>query len=280
MNWVRTVAGNCVAIVLHPSPLGRLKLLATYLRIACKAKFLVDILKMEIHEETIFSQTLYFEDYQTFVVLFSEIYLTSIYYFRTKNRAPVIIDAGANIGAAVAYFETIYPDGVIVAFEPDPANYRLLCQNVARNGWKNVEIHNLALHQCASVQQFFDYNDRPGALSNGFWQPAGIGPPRKVLTVHSVALSDHISGHIDMLKMDIEGSEHHVIEDLAASGKLADIERITMEYHHHIQPHDDRLGKMLCELERAGFGYHLRAPLALPFPEEETQNFMMMAYRH
>jgi hypothetical protein len=82
-----------------------------------------------------------------------------------------------------------------------------------------------------------------------------------------------------MLKMDIEGSEHDVLEDLVESGKLSSIRRMTMEYHHHVQRHDDRLGKLLSRLEDAGFGYHICAPLALPFPHDETQNFMLRAYR-
>jgi hypothetical protein len=36
---------------------------------------------------------------------------------------------------------------------------------------------------------------------------------------------------------------------------------------------------MLSGLENAGFGYTLRAPLGLPFPERQTQNFMLRAYR-
>jgi len=278
MNWLRTIGGNCLAIMLHGSPLGRMKLLITYLRVAIKAKLLVDLLKMKIHEETVFSQTICFETYATFLILFEEIYLTSVYYFQARNSTPLIIDAGANIGAAVAYFKTIYPDSAIVAFEPDPANYQFLCRNIERNRWTKVDAHNVALHEREQIMQFFDYNDNPGALSNGFWQPACTGPAKKILMVPAVPLSRHITGYVDMLKMDIEGSEHDVLRELEESGKLGEIGRITMEYHHHIQPHDDRLGHILCALEIAGFGYHLRAPLALPFPEAATQNFILRAY--
>ncbi|HEY1495767.1 MAG TPA: FkbM family methyltransferase [Candidatus Solibacter sp.] len=279
LKWLRARAGNCLAILLHGSPLGRFRMLTTYVRISFKVKLLVDILKLRIDEEKVFSQTICFADYNTFLILFEEIFLTSVYHFRTENSAPSILDAGANTGMSVAYFKTIYPDCRIIAFEPDPANFKLLGKNVTRNGWANVELHNVALHRRDAELDFYDYNDRPGALSNGFWRPSEAGPAKKVITVRAVPLSRHVEEPIDMLKMDIEGSEHDVLEDLVESGKLSAIRRITMEYHHHVQRHDDRLGKLLCRLEDAGFGYHICAPLALPFPQEETQNFMLRAYR-
>jgi FkbM family methyltransferase len=278
-GWLRARAGNCLAILLHGSPLGRFRMLATYLKISIKVKLLVDIFKMRLEEEKVFSQTICFADYNTFLILFEEIYLTSVYHFRTPNQAPVILDAGANIGLALAYFKTIYPDCKVTAFEPDPANFKLLSKNVTRNAWANVEVHNVALHRRDAELDFYDYNDRPGALSNGFWRPAEAGPAKKVLTVRAVPLSRYVAGTIDMLKMDIEGSEHDVLEDLVESGKLAEIQRMTLEYHHHVQRHDDRLGQLLCRLEAAGFGYHICAPLALPFPQDETQNFMLRVYR-
>jgi FkbM family methyltransferase len=229
-------------------------MVATYLKISFKAKLLVDILKVPIEEEKVFSQTICFADYNTFLILFEEIYLTSVYHFRTENSAPAILDAGANTGVSVAYFKTIYPGCQIIAFEPDPANFKLLGKNVARNGWANVELHNVALHRRDAELDFFDYNDRPGALSNGFWRPSEAGSAKKVIAVRGVPLSLYVDGPIDMLKMDIEGSEHDVLEGLVESGKLSAIQRMTMEYHHHVQRRDDRLGKLLCLLEDAGFG--------------------------
>ena len=126
---------------------------------------------------------------------------------------------------------------------------------------------------------FFDYNDAAGALSNGLWQPTEAGPARKVINVRAALLSRYIAGPVEMLKMDIEGSEHSVMEDLARTEALRAIKRITMEYHHHVRPEENRLAGLLRLLEDAGFGYHIRAPLALPFPEAATQNFMLRAYQ-
>jgi FkbM family methyltransferase len=49
----------------------------------------------------------------------------------TAGRVPVIVDAGANVGAASLWFARTFADARIIAIEPDPENARLLRLNVA-----------------------------------------------------------------------------------------------------------------------------------------------------
>lgn len=44
---------------------------------------------------------------------------------------PVVVDAGANIGAATIWFKQQYPKAAVVAVEPDPGNAEVLRMNVA-----------------------------------------------------------------------------------------------------------------------------------------------------
>ncbi|MEH2515738.1 FkbM family methyltransferase [Bradyrhizobium sp. AZCC 1610] len=46
-----------------------------------------------------------------------------------RGGVPVIVDAGANIGAAALWFKRRYPASAVVAIEPDPANYSVLRMN-------------------------------------------------------------------------------------------------------------------------------------------------------
>ena len=48
-----------------------------------------------------------------------------------EGKRPVIIDAGANIGAASLWFHRLYPEAAIVAIEPEPDNARVLRANLA-----------------------------------------------------------------------------------------------------------------------------------------------------
>lgn len=279
MYWIRHLAGNSIAILLHPTALGRFALLRTYLRLEFKRKILVELCGLRLTSERVFGHVVHFSDYSIFALVFGEVYQSGVYYFPTRAAAPLIIDGGANIGVSLAYFRTIYPGCRVLAFEPNERNFELLERTVRANGWTDIELYPFGLHRTAGKQWFFDYNGLPGSLSGGFWEPAEAGPAKSQTMVETVRLSDYITGDVDLLKLDVEGSEMAILEDLTAAGKLERVRQIIGEYHHHVKPDEDRLGEFLTLLERAGFGYHLCAALPLPFPERQAQNFMFSAYR-
>jgi FkbM family methyltransferase len=47
------------------------------------------------------------------------------------KHKPIIVDAGANIGAASRWFERLFPDAAIIAIEPEPGNLEMLRQNLS-----------------------------------------------------------------------------------------------------------------------------------------------------
>jgi FkbM family methyltransferase len=47
-----------------------------------------------------------------------------------RGGIPVIVDAGANIGAATILFHSQFPEAHIVAIEPEPGNFAILSKNV------------------------------------------------------------------------------------------------------------------------------------------------------
>ena len=51
---------------------------------------------------------------------------------KATGKAPLIVDAGANIGATTLFFATIVPDAQIVAIEPNQDNFALLELNVEK----------------------------------------------------------------------------------------------------------------------------------------------------
>lgn len=66
--------------------------------------------------------------------------MTSYYENLTRaGRAPLIIDAGANIGASVVYFCSVYPDSLVVAIEPEGNNCRLLEMNCEGLNYRLLE---------------------------------------------------------------------------------------------------------------------------------------------
>jgi FkbM family methyltransferase len=121
-----------------------------------------------------------------------------------------IVDCGANVGYASAYFLSRYPAAQVVSIEPDPENFAMLQQNIA------------------------PYSSRASALQTGIWskktglviseEPFGdnrewartVREVRKneaaTLTAVDIGSLLDNSGfdRISILKIDIEGSEKEV----------------------------------------------------------------------
>jgi hypothetical protein len=73
-----------------------------------------------------------YADYPALVELFEEIFVRRYYPFRPARRTPFVVDCGANVGVSAMFFKTVAPEAEILAFEPEPTAFRLLCDNVAR----------------------------------------------------------------------------------------------------------------------------------------------------
>jgi FkbM family methyltransferase len=188
--------------------------------------------------------------------LFNEICVQGDYLFRADHDRPVIIDCGSNIGLSVLFFKRLYPNARIIAFEPDPETFEMLEKNVAANHLRDVTLHNCALSEQDGVLTLYR-PETAGSLrmSRAFERIGG-----KATTVASRRLPPFVTEPVDLLKMDIEGAEHAVLPDLAASGKLDLIRKIHLEYHHHIVGDVDCLAGILHFLEDHNFGYQFRTP--------------------
>jgi FkbM family methyltransferase len=123
------------------------------------------------------------------------------------------LDVGAHIGyytliAARLVGET----GRVVSFEPGDATRAHLEANVARNGFRNVEIRAEALAETSGQVGFY-----PSAVESNQGLSSIVDPGdgrAPAVTVPSVSLDDfmaRLGRRVDFLKMDIEGAELQVI---------------------------------------------------------------------
>lgn len=127
----------------------------------------------------------------------------------------VAIDVGANIGWYSVLLDRLSEPGArIFAFEPDPATYRLLLQNLATNQATRVTPVNIALAAAPGTSRLRRYRDRnngrhtlmegpdgsggtvdvPVGRLDTFWQEHGLGGRR-----------------VRLLKIDVEGYEYFVL---------------------------------------------------------------------
>jgi FkbM family methyltransferase len=132
------------------------------------------------------------------------------------------VDVGANIGVFSLYQVMVNHAERVIAFEPSPEVFSRLAKNIEVNGIKNVRAVNAAV------------GDEPGTLSFAESRMSANGRVSETgtLKVPCVRLDDELRDvpSIDILKIDTEGYETHVLR--GASETLKKTERIALELHY------------------------------------------------
>jgi FkbM family methyltransferase len=204
-----------------------------------------------------------FGDIDLLYQLFIEVFVQRSYYFDCSYDVPVIVDAGANIGIATLFFKYQYPNSIVICFEPDRINFGYLKSNVESNGLDNIELNNTALHDYDGSVSFYVRNDIEGGDIGAsvvqqhrylFHDERAISR----ITVPCERLSRHLENkaRIDLLKIDVEGNESRVSEEI--SGSFSKIKNMIMEYHYI--PSENPLSNILSILDRNDHIYSIDAP--------------------
>lgn len=228
-----------------------------------RIKWVVKIKKRLFYSRDVVTQringyTMSFYNYASFRVLFGEVFLDNDYHFESNKSEPLIIDCGANIGMSILYFKMLYPNCHIVAFEPSPHAFKLLKENVERNNFQNVTLYNSALSSEEGNMTFY-FSDDKGTLSSSL-DPVRGGENNVDVKVEK--LSSYIKGkEYDLVKMDVEGAEWGIVEDLIASKTITNSDNYLLEYHHRINGKHSSFSKFLTYFEEANFGFHAKAQI-------------------
>ena len=196
-------------------------------------------------------------DYSTMNFLFQEVFISDEYYFQPLAVAPLIIDCGANIGMSVLYFKKLFPLSTIIAFEANPHAFKLLEKNVSDNKISKVELHNLALFDKETEISFFigdNISTLGGSINKGRGGFTELKVPAKKLSDYLKQLKT-----IDLIKMDVEGAELNIINDLVESFTINKVKEYIIEYHHNMEGNRSTLSSFLEKFESNGFKYNIKA---------------------
>jgi len=121
-----------------------------------------------------------------------------------------VVDVGANIGYYTLLFSKLVGEGGrVYAFEPEPQNFALLRQNLTRNNRTNVELFNLAASDRRGESFLYLSTENHGDHQV---YPSEAGRQKVGITMAS--LDDCVSGPVDLLKMDVQGFEAHVLDGM------------------------------------------------------------------
>ncbi|HKN62218.1 MAG TPA: FkbM family methyltransferase [Candidatus Acidoferrales bacterium] len=130
------------------------------------------------------------------------------------QQGMVVVDIGANIGHyALEAARKVGPAGKVIAFEPEPHNFELLCRNIEANHYTNIQPVRKALSNARGVARLAISLDNFGAHHIDISEKSADFIEVETLTLDQYF--DATSQRVDVIKMDVEGSEMHILEGLS-----------------------------------------------------------------
>ena len=153
---------------------------------------------------------------------------------------------------SVLYWKDKAPGARVTVVEANPQTAEVLKRNVARNKLSDVNVVEAAASSHSGSVDL--YMPKPGIdfRWGDFVNRVPTDPSKyDKVSVPAVKLSDLITGPVDLLKVDIEGSETDVLKE--AEGKLFDVKEIMMEFHNNPSHPDNSLEEIREILQRQGF---------------------------
>lgn len=196
------------------------------------------ISKRNGYEVSFFDLIFFIESVEEFFIL-KEVYVTSDYSFNLIKEV-VVIDIGANIGLSSLYFSKKENVKKIFSFEPvkDTFDQAIYNFNLNPGTLNKIQIENIGLAGNTREDFFlFDSSKKGrsgvrGAESNVYKFDS---EKKKVyLKEASIAINEIVqsnSRYSIVVKMDCEGAEYEIFENINSSGLIKDIEIFMVEWH-------------------------------------------------
>jgi FkbM family methyltransferase len=158
--------------------------------------------------------------------VFEQVFVERQYDIQIHHEPRVIVDGGAHIGCTSAFFAKRYPKALVLAIEPEAANYELLTRNVRAYG--NVIPIHAALWKSPRQLSIANPDADSWAFTMRDQQP---GDQETVLGITIGEILRWVGTDIDILKLDVEGTEKELFSSLSAKGWLGSVHWIIIELH-------------------------------------------------
>jgi FkbM family methyltransferase len=191
------------------------------------------------HPDEIYSLTtvfgpLYFRDNFGDITNLSGIFHHNVYRTRKLEDAGVVLDVGANIGLAAAWFAYHNPDKTIYCFEPLSANASLIPLNCPAAKVNQVAVGANRGHVKLNVDA---YSVMASSIPCS-WDTTEV--EFDVISLDEFVNDNNIE-EVALLKIDVEGMEMEVLKGFQRNYEMT--HRIAMETHGR-KCHDDAIGHL------------------------------------
>ena len=161
-----------------------------------------------------------------------------------------VLDIGAQSGFySLLLSRLVGPDGMVFAFEPLPANFRVLEENLSLNSIQNVMIRREAVSDFSGNISFEFPREEVSLIAGPLLESDNLG----AFQVPAISLDDFVrqTGQpIQFIKMDVEGAETAVLRGAVQTLKAFHPAMVVELHHDHPQ---DGLHPAITLLEQLGY---------------------------
>ncbi|KAG2427746.1 hypothetical protein HXX76_012071 [Chlamydomonas incerta] len=179
-----------------------------------------------------------------------------------------VLDLGGNCGLAATVLAAVYPNARVVTVEPGTSTFQLLAVNTAHNrriqavygaAWGSSTLITLngAIYDHNATQEATDWATSVGPLQAA---AASISDLVPAWTVDDLLAKYHMPS-VDLLKVDVEGSEATMFRDSKTVQWLRRVKCLVIEWHHRYLS-EKQYDRFLAIMDRYGlkalgrFGEH------------------------
>lgn len=131
----------------------------------------------------------------------------------------VFIDGGAHVGMmSIVASRAVGPEGVVHAYEPNPATFANLSRNIELNRFANVVLHEEALGDRVGEAQFtvMDGDRAPWSHLGGDNEEVDARSVRVCMTALDQSVPHELWERVRLIKLDLEGAELYALRGAAA----------------------------------------------------------------
>jgi len=168
------------------------------------------------------------------------------------REGETIVDLGANIGVFTLFAANQDRTGRIVAYEPLTSTSQLLRRNLELNGITNVRVVQKGVldRKFRGHMYCSKLNLGGHSIFQAMSGPLSVRVEVDFTTLDDVLIENHLD-HVDLLKIDCEGSEYKIVRG-ASSKTLAKVNRLVIELHTTSMAEDDP-AQIVDRLSALGF---------------------------
>lgn len=144
-----------------------------------------------------------------------------------SQKTVVIVDVGANVGAASVFFRCVFPGAQIYCYEPAPETFAFLQQNAAQ--FPGMQVFPFGWYNKTCRVPL--YSGRVASVTNSIVLSRETCGDAVEIELRSAReeLVRLALDHVSILKIDTEGCEVPILRDLER--ELDRVETLLIEYH-------------------------------------------------